>query len=130
MIKSSPQYNNATNKENVAKQPGPSPSKRKLAETPVSTSALSSSEILNVAHRILNKKQSNSAMCPKVPKIDKPEPESLSAGSVKNVRSRFENMGSSDNTSKRFDAVDSVMTPRSIIKKFEQMSRDTSTGSC
>lgn len=130
MIKSSPQYNNnATNKENVAKQSGPSPSKRKLAETPVSASSLSSSEILNVAHRILNKKQSNSAMCPKVPKIDKPESESLSAGAVKNARSRFENMGNSDNNSRRSDAVDSVMTPRSIIKKFEQMSRDTSAGS-
>ena len=129
MIKQSPQYSHS-NKENAGKQTSASPSKRKMTETPVSSSALSSTEILNVAHRILNKKISNSAKCPKVPKIDKQEPESLSVGSVKNVRSRFENMTSnSGNNKKGFDAVDSVMTPKSIIKKFEQMSKDTNVGS-
>lgn len=116
------------NKENLQQsQESKSPSKRKLNETTtLSSSTLTNSEILNVAHRILNKKQSNSALCqPKVSKFTNNQ-ESLSAGSVKNIQSRFES-NKSDNPDSRDSTC--VMTPRSIIKKFEQMSRDCGPGS-
>ncbi len=110
-------YNNPYNKENTSS----SPSKRKLAESNTSSSHLSSSEILNVAHRILNKNQSNSAMAVTQPKVMKTSneinKESFSTGSISNIRSKFEN--------KRNDSDGSIlMTPKSIIKKFEQLSRD------
>lgn len=107
-----------------------SPTKRKLTESHTSSSALTSSEILNVAHRILNKNQSNSAMCPQS-KILKTNSNSCNtnfnnnqgsfsaSSALKDIRSKFENSG------KKMDNLDSsIMTPKSIIKKFEQMSRD------
>lgn len=100
------------NKENS------SPSKRKLNETAsTSESKLTNSEILSVAHRILSKNNSNSAVVQsKVPKTDDVNIcGSYSAGkSVKDRRSKFE-----DKSDGSF-----VLTPKSIIKKFEQMSKD------
>ncbi len=64
-------YNSRYNKENSQTHSSSSPSKRKLAESNTSSSHLSSSEILNVAHRILSKNQSNSAMAVTQPKVMK-----------------------------------------------------------
>lgn len=104
-----------TNKENN------SPSKRKLNESGNnSQSKLTNSEILSVAHRILNKNNSNSAVSqPKCLKTTSHcNSGSYSAGSsVKERRSQFEN---------KLDTQDAsfLLTPKSIIKKFEQMSKD------
>lgn len=114
---------NLRDKENVPDLSLSSPSKRKLTDTPNSASSLTNSEILNVAHRILNKKQSNSAICPKSMRIS--DRESFSTGSVQSAKSRFENINSVDRKrSDRTDSSSGAMTPKSIIKKFEQMSRD------
>lgn len=110
--------NNKENTKQIAINSPLSTSKRKLSETSTSTT----NEILNVAHRILNKNQSNSAMGITQPKVMKAG-ESLSTGAIRNIKSRFENNHNQNKSdSSNAGDVSILMTPKSIIKKFEQMS--------
>ena len=107
-------HSSPSNKENQS-----SPAKRKLTETG-STGSLSKNEILNAAHRILNKQQSNSQVSTTKTSGSNIAAEQVVSGSVKQMKSKFESAAT--DTTDNYSSL--VMTPRSIIKKFEQMSRD------
>ena len=112
--------NNNNNKENKS----PFITKTNTATTSSSKMLTpSSNEILNAAQRILNKRQSNNnlqKMSPNSPDIltvsNKNEDNAENGASFKDIKNKFENL---INTKKQIQ-----MTPKLIIKKFEDMSRD------
>lgn len=108
------QQPHSTNKENKTPLANLTNSSNKKTANLKNIVTPSSNEILNVAQRILSKRQSNSSLN---------EPQS----SVKSIKSKFENI--SVNSTPEDTKNDSLikMTPKSIIKKFEQMSRDNSS---
>ena len=109
------------NKENKTPIP-PSSANKGVSSSGTSKTQLvtpSSSEILNVAQRILSKRQSNSAISP--------SDQQSSSLSVKSIKSKFENFGKENPDAGSSAVVSTVpMTPRSIIKKFEEMLKDGS----
>jgi hypothetical protein len=83
----------------------------------------SNTEIINVANRFLAKRNSNSQPTESTSSTSNQDSLTQSESLVKSIKSRFEN-NKLDNNQKN-DAQDSShMTPKLIIKKFEQMLKD------
>ena len=119
----------ASNKENKTPIPPNTNANKTVSSSGSSKTQLvtpSSSEILNVAQRILSKRQSNSAITPSNSASSTSGQDQQISLSVKSIKSKFENIGK-ENSDSGGSIVNTVpMTPRSIIKKFEEMLKDGS----
>ncbi len=76
------------------------------------TPTINSNEIIDTAQRILSKRQNN---------MDAGQNENSNSSLVKNMKSKFEDPSAAKNCTSN---VTIQLTPKSIIKKFELMTRD------